>query len=94
MKKNGLVVVGVMTTLFLFASCGLSGGAAKKNWTSSEVLEFKTDCEANVKKLLGAEGAEAYCDCAVDKVAKTYDSYAEAKKASFKELREVAKGCE
>lgn len=94
MKKNRLPIFGAMAALFLFASCGLFGGAAKKNWTSSEVLEFHTDCEANAKKMLGPDGAKVYCDCAIDKVAKAYDSYAEVKKASFKELRAVAKGCE
>ena len=39
------------------------------------------------------EKATEYCDCAVNKVAKEYQDYAEVKKVAIKEVLKVASDC-
>lgn len=90
MKKSILILA---LAAFTLVSCKLFVKSAAKYWTSKQIDEFIGNCQANASKLMSNEKAEAYCDCAVDKVAKEYQNYADVKKASLKEVLKVAADC-
>jgi len=90
MKKTILIIT---VLAFGVVSCKLFVRTAAKHWTSNQIEEFIGNCEANASKVMNKEKATAYCDCAVDKVAKEYKNYDDVKKASLKEVLEVAKEC-
>jgi len=66
---------------------------AAKHWGKKHVKEWLTKCEDHSSKLLGADRAKEYCDCAVDKVAEKYNNYEDVVKAGIIEALLVAKDC-
>lgn len=90
MKKSVLIIL----LLALGAvSCKLFSKSAAKHWTSKQISEFMGNCKANATKIMSDEKATEYCDCAVNKVAKEFQNYAEVKKVAVKEVLKVASDC-
>lgn len=90
MKKAALFLLLVSIG---FTSCKLFVKSAAKYWTAKQIDEFLGNCESNAGKLMSDEKAADYCDCAVNKVAKVYQNYADVKKASIQEVLKVAADC-
>ena len=66
---------------------------AAKYWTKKLIKEFVASCEEHAGKLMSAEKATHYCDCAVDKVAEKYQNFEDFKKAGIVEVLKIAKDC-
>ncbi len=90
MKKSVLII---LLLAFSAVSCKLFLKSAAKHWTSKQIAEFMGNCKGNATKLMSDENATQYCDCAVDKVAKEYQDYADVKKVAIKEILKVASDC-
>ncbi|MCT4582335.1 MAG: hypothetical protein N4A35_13055 [Flavobacteriales bacterium] len=79
--------------IFTLGSCASLAKAAAKYWTKKQIKEFVNNCEEKSSRLIGADKAQQYCDCAVDVVAEKYHNYEDVQKASIIEVLKIAKDC-
>lgn len=89
MKK----IILIAAILIALGSCKMILKGAAKYWTKKQIKEFVANCEEHSSKLLGAERAKKYCDCAVETVAEKYHNYEDVKKAGIIEVLKIAKDC-
>lgn len=88
--KKFLLLISICLVLI---SCKVIAKTAVKYWGKKKSKEWLVKCEEHSSKLLGAERAEEYCDCAIEKVATKYNNYEDVVKAGMIEALLVAKEC-
>ncbi|MBC7872509.1 MAG: hypothetical protein H7Y01_00860 [Ferruginibacter sp.] len=68
-----------------------------ESWSRSDENKFMDDCEGTAKANVGAERANEYCDCMLQKIKKKYSSYVEADRklagSSQDEINKLASDC-
>lgn len=61
---------------------GITGntGDNTASWSRTDEKKFMDDCESTARQNVGAQRANEYCDCMLQKVKRIFSSYAEADK--------------
>lgn len=83
----------LLLSVLILTGCAFFARTAAKYWTKQQIKEFTQNCEKNAGRLLSAEKAADYCDCAVDIVAEKYRNYNDLKSTSLREVLQIARDC-
>lgn len=87
------VILFLVALIMGFSGCKTLAKGAAKWWTKKQVKEFVENCEEKTARLYGAEKAEKFCNCAVDKVAEEYKDFDQVKEKGILTVLKIASGC-
>lgn len=93
MKTTTVLLAAIATTTIVIFSCKAAGRLAARYWLNREIKEFVSNCESMTSRVVGADNAHKYCDCAVDAVADKFHNYQDAKNMSLIDILDFVNKC-
>lgn len=85
--------------LFAFAisaalvSCSSGGGSKKATWSDADKTSFSTECVNGASAAMGADGAQKYCDCMLQKLMDKYPKAEDVGAVNMDEMSAMAQEC-